>query len=420
MMRSRSMSWLVAAALLCGAKLAGAQASGYPALLPPESAVRAAIEDSPRVRVAREQIGIADAHRVQLDAGPYEWTVGATGQQRRDAIGATFSEQAYELGRTVRWFGKARLDRQLGEQTVAAGEHAFADAWHEAARELLAGWFAWLRAVESEQVLASSVAVLEEQLTAVQARVRAGDASRLEESLTQAELDRATAARLEGGLRVQEAALQLKRAFPALELARPETLDVPERPGVADEAWIARIVGHNHEIELAAALQEQAKIAAERASLDRIPDPSVALRFSNNFDGNDRVVGIAVSVPIGGARRRGEYAKALNEKRIAEQRAREARLNVEAEAAQALAAMRTAYARWERMREVAEGSAANAARIARGYGHGEFTISEALNARRQALESTLAEISARLEAFETYARVRLDAHEIWTADPSTD
>jgi outer membrane protein TolC len=407
---------LFGAAQLSVAQVSLAQEQAYPASLPPDATARKALEDSPQVRAAREQIGIAEARRAQLDAGPYEWAVGATGQQRKDAIGATYSEQSYELARTLRWFGKAGLDRELGERTVAAGEHAFADAWHEAARAMLAGWFSWLRALESRRLLEADVALLERQLESVQARVRRGDAPRLEASLAQAELDRAHAARIEAELQVEESALQLRRAFPELELSGPAALEAPEPPDGLDETWVEHILGHNHEIELAEALYEQAKIAAQRAARNRIADPAVALRFSNNFDGNDRVVGVAVSVPIGGARRRAEHSQALGESNIAGQRAREVRLNVEAEASRAVAAMRAGYARWQRMRDASKRSSANADAMARGYGLGEFTISEMLTARRQALEAAVVEVSARLEALESVARLRLDAHEIWSLE----
>jgi outer membrane protein, heavy metal efflux system len=419
-MSLRAVCMILAVTLLWDARMSMAQSPGYPDSLPPELNARAALEDSPQVRAAREQIGIAEARRGQLDAGPYEWTVGATGQQRKDAIGATYSEQSYELSRTLRWFGKAGLDRELGERTVVAGEHAFADAWHEAARAMLTGWFAWLQALESERLLASNVELLGRQLGAVQARVRTGDAPRLEESLAQAELDRVLAARIEAGLQVEESALALRHAFPELTLTPPGAPGAPELPTGPDDAWTARILGHNHEIELAEAVHDQARIAAQRADRDRIADPAVALRFSNNFDGNDRVVGVAVSLPIGGARRGAAYSQALGEANVAGQRAREVRLKVEAEAARAVSAMRADYAKWQRLRDVAERSAANAEAIARGYGLGEFTISEMLTARRSALDSTVAETTARLGASASIARLRLDAHEIWALEAHRD
>ena len=45
---------------------------------------------------------------------------------------------------------------------------------------------------------------------------------------------------------------------------------------------------------------------------------------------------------------------------------------------------------------------------------GEFTTTELLTARRQALDASLAAAIAQLTAVESGARVLLDAHEIWS------
>ncbi|NOT99296.1 MAG: transporter, partial [Sideroxydans sp.] len=54
--------------------------------------------------------------------------------------------------------------------------------------------------------------------------------------------------------------------------------------------------------------------------------------------------------------------------------------------------------------------------IARAYRLGESSLGDTLVARRQALEASLAEILAQLDANESRYRLLLDAHQLW-ADP---
>jgi outer membrane protein TolC len=217
-------------------------------------------------------------------------------------------------------------------------------------------------------------------------------------------------------LHVQELALQLKSPFPDLPLVAPPELEEPSSLSGPDEQWMHRILDDNHEIALADGQLEQSKLSARRAQLNRMPDPTVGLRYSNNLDGNDRLVSVIVSVPIGGSRRSAEEAVARRESNIAAQHARATRLKVEGEAQRSVLAARSTYVRWQRLRAVSTQSEAGAVAVARGYELGEFSITDLLTARRQALDAKLAATSAQLDALEAASRLRLDAHEIWPAE----
>jgi outer membrane protein TolC len=128
------------------------------------------------------------------------------------------------------------------------------------------------------------------------------------------------------------------------------------------------------------------------------------------------VVGVNVTVPLGGARRRAEYSIARSQANVAGQRAREVRLKVEADARRAVLAARSAHAQWTRLRDVAASSEANAAAVARGYSVGEFTVTELISARRQSLAAAQAATTAQLDAIEAVSRLRLDTHEIWALE----
>jgi outer membrane protein, heavy metal efflux system len=400
-------------ALALSLATSGAGAAEYPDSLPPEDTVVQALTSSPQITIALEKLRLAGAQRQRLRAGDHEWALGATGQQRKDAAGATFSEQQYEISRGVRWPGKGKLDRALGDQALLVGQHALADAWHEAGRSVLSGWFTWLRAKETERHVEASVNLFEEQLRIVSARVRAADTPRIEQALAQAELDRAAAAQTAASLQASRIALELRRSFPTLELVAPSSIATPQLTEGTDESWTQRILEHNHELELADETHEQSRLSAERGRRDLLPDPTIALQFSNNLDGNDRVVGVAVTLPLAGARRSAQRAIALSEANIAEHRAREAHLRVQSEAHEAVLAARATYSQWQRLAQVATQSANNAQTVARGYALGEFSITELLASRRHSQDAMLEAALARLDALEAGARLRLDAHELW-------
>ncbi len=395
-------------------------AAHYLQVLPSEIEVRRALQSSPQIIVARQEIDIATARRKQLKAGQYEWTVGFTGQRRTDPLGPTYTEEAYELSRSLRLWGKAGLDRDLGNQTQAVGEYAYSDNWHEASRALLAGWFDWLRAQLGLQIIRDQAALLQQQLSIVQSRVRAGDAPHVEEALAQTEIDRHSASAAVAERHLREVTLQLQRSFPDLILNAPAGLDTPEVLAGSDEDWLKWILADNHEIALAESQQEQARLAALRVGRDRMPDPSVGVRYSDNFDGNRRVIGLIVTMPLGGPGRSAAYEAALAEASVAAERARDVRLKVEGDARRAALAMRSTYLQWRQLQQVAAQSRISAETMAKGYSLGEFTITELLTARRQSLDADLTAATAQLDALEAIARLQLDAHQIWQAEHEAD
>ncbi len=74
------------------------------------------------------------------------------------------------------------------------------------------------------------------------------------------------------------------------------------------------------------------------------------------------------------------------------------------------------YQIWLQAHEAAASIRQNADLVARAYSLGESSLSETLIARRLALESSLSESLARLDANEARYRLLLDAHRLWPSD----
>lgn len=383
-----------------------------PGLPPTQDALRA-LQDSPRLQIAAEYLASGQARAQRLAAGPHEWEVDVLSQQRRDVMGSSHLEQEYGLQTGVRWPWKYSLDRRLGALARETGELAYFDAWHEAGRNLLDLWFAWVHAQRQLGLLDAQVATMDAQRDAVARRVTAGDAAALELRLAEAETQRLRAARSAAQRNVRVALEELAREFPALSPTPPTSSAAPpELPG-EDASWMASIVADNHEIELAQARRDEANLAADRAARERFADPVLGLRYTNNLGGEQRVIGLSFRLPLGGAGRAADAALARSAARVADGEARRTGDRVAAAARTTVADARQSFASWQQLQAALAAQQAAAEAAARGYALGEFDLSMMLAARRGALDAEQQLLEALLRAQWSYARVLLDAHRLW-------
>lgn len=396
--------------------LAGWSADSYLAALPSEARVRETLNRLPQVQAARAGIALESANRDRYNAGPYEWTVRSTAQQRRETIGPRYLENDIAIERPLRWFGKAEKDAAIGEQGVIQADAALGDAWHEAARSLLKAWFDWMREATASAALREQMALLERQTEIARKRVTAGDAAKVELLLAETERDRVIAAQRQSAQRAALAALDLTRRFPGIRTTMPADLPAPVELAGADEDWLQHVLGDNHEIALAEAEAHKAALVAERVARDRMPDPTVGVRYAQERGRQEHIVGITVSIPLPGAGRRAHSAASLAQSAVVAERARQTRARVESDAARAVLNARSTFEIGSKFAQVAEQTRTNADLVTRAYALGESNLSDTLLARRQAIEAALASASAQLDALEARARLALDAHHIWALD----
>ena len=386
--------------------------------LPPVSPTREVISTLPQVQAARAGMALAQARSQQLAAGVHEWNLKLGAQQRKETAGPDYAESDLALERSIRWGGKAQTDRDLGDAGVAAGQSAYADVWHEAVRSLVVAWYGWQRERSTAAVLAQQAALAQDQLQVAARRVKAGDAPRMDQLMAQAEQDRTQAAEQLARAREQMQRQELQKRFPGLALEtgpQASTADAPPLPGTSQD-WLQRIVSDNHEIELAEAELRQARLRSERARLDTRPDPLLGVRAARERSGQDNIVGVYVSIPLPGAYREGEQRATLALADAAEQRLVQTRQRVEATAQRTVLQATNAVAVAQRQAAVQQ-AMANVAQLAgKAYGLGEVTLTEALQARRTALDAALAADAARWDAQEAVTRVLVDAHRLWAAE----
>lgn len=409
---------LAAALLLAGA----VRAQSY---LPPEAVVREAVAQSPAVQAADAARRGAQARAQALRAGPHETVVRASGQRRwvHDGSGQRFSEGQVAIERPLRLGGKSESDAQLAEATQALGRVAAQDARHEAARQLLALWFAAQRAGQGLRAAQDNAEAAAELARVTQRRVRAGDAARLDSELASAEQARMQAVLEAARGRHEAARAELQARFPGLGEPPPEPAlppedgsPLPELPPQPRASLRLRYIEQSHEYLLAQAEETLALRQARRADLERRPDPTMGVFATSERGGTERIAGVSLSLPLGSVHRQALADQALADAEAALSRrlAAERRLGAEFDVLWSQLAGKHAAAQAQARAAALQQAASD--RALRAYRAGETGLTELLAVRRALADAILAGHQARSEALEGDSRLRLDLHELWDFD----
>ena len=382
-----------------------------PGLLPAEIA-RPLLEQDPGVAAARAGLDVALQEAGILDKSPYEWTARASGQQRRLDNGPRYNEWNVGIERTIRLSGKAAADRKLGKASVEESQARYGEALHESARELMALWVDWLAAERARELAGSNHKSGQESLAAVEKRVRAGDASKLDLSIARAEL--AEQRRLDNDAKTQAATAwaRLSTRYPGVKrqiMALPAPLPIGE-----DAApWRDRILAQSDELKVIQAHMQKAQAHAERARADKAPDPTLGGYTASEVGGNERIYGVMLSVPIPGGARDARNAKAIAAVDVSRREVELKQRQLETEIASAVATARGAYDSLQIANEGAAAMQENAALMQRAYALGEAELQSLLLARRQATAAMNNALQAQVAALQSYYGLLVDAHLIW-------
>lgn len=382
-----------------------------PGLLPTEMA-RPLLEQDPGVAAARAGLEVALQEAGMLDKSPYEWIARSTGQQRRVENGPRYNEWSAGIERTLRLPGKAAADRNLGKATVEASHARYGEARHEAARELMGLWVEWLHAENAHTLAGQNRQAMQESLTAVDKRVRAGDASKLDMNLARAEL--ADQRRLENDAKTQAATAwaRLSTRFPGVT-RQAQALPAPLPLGEEAAFWRERILEQSDEFKLAQTQLVVDQAHAERARKDRIPDPTLGVQTASEIGGRERLAGVTISMPIPGSLRSARSAKAMATVEVSRREVEFRQRQLETEIAGAVATAQGAYDSLQLANEGTVAMQQNAALMQRAYTLGEAELQALLLARRQANAAMNSALQAQATALKVYYGLLVDAHLIW-------
>jgi outer membrane protein TolC len=408
------MRRLLLAALIwtaAGHALAANWDGAFARALPQEDLAKAAIDAYPDVQRAKAELGLAKAEARQLDAGPYEITANAN-------TADNYPHFTWDLGRTVRLPGKARLDRKAGRLGVSAAEDMVDDARHQTGLVLSDAWYAWAEAKAGLKLDRDYEASTRTEVQALRRRLQLKDASQLEVEQAEAALAAAAARRAMSEGQAETARLKLLRSFPDLPLpAEPPALPAPPALEHPASEWADITVRSSHEIAIADFQAQRAQTEAERARLDRIPDPTVGVRaMPDPRPGSGyRIegIGVYVSVPIPGRRRAAAADASAARASAAEIDLARVRRESAALGERNAVASEASRRAWTSASEAVAANETAAGRMQRAYQLGEADLAQTLLAARQLNEARRAEIAARTEAWRAVTHLRLDSHDLW-------
>jgi len=403
---------LLVIALLTTAGAARAlQPVNPPGLLPTEVA-RPLLEQDPGVAAARAGLDVARQEAGILDKSPYEWTPRVTGQQRRVEGGSRYNDWNVGIERAIRLPGKATADRKLGQATVEESQARHGEALHDAARELTAMWVDWLAAERGRELAENSLQSTQASLAAVEKRVRAGDASKLDLSIARAEL--AEQRRVDNDAKTQASVAwsRLSIRFPGVKrqlLALPAPLPINDDAAV----WREYILAQSDQLKIVQSQLRMAQAQAERADADKTPDPTFGVYTATEVGGRERLSGITISIPIPGGVRDSRGARALAAVAVMRREVDVKQRQLETEIASALVTARGTYDSLKIANEGAVAMQENAALMQRAYALGEAELQALLLARRQTSTAMNNALQAQVTALKAYYGLLVDAHLIW-------
>jgi hypothetical protein len=128
------------------------------------------------------------------------------------------------------------------------------------------------------------------------------------------------------------------------------------------------------------------------------------------------VLGVYLSIPLAGAYRAADQRAAGALLVAAEQRLLLTRQRVQADAQVALLQAKHTATVWQRLAGVQLDMNDVAQLAVKAYSLGELSLTEALQARRAALEAALSAQASLWDARQAISRVLVDAHQLWPAD----
>lgn len=413
-------AWPKALVLLAlAASVARAWAAPDPSL-PEEGSVLAALRAAPLLQASAQALQAEHALHRQWQASPHEW-VGSVSAGRRQQRGPVQDHtQEWELGleRTLRSAPKAQAHDQAGARRVALAQAQRSQVWREQARNLLALHAQWLREHAALRVLDDHSALLQAQRDAVQRRLALGDAAQVDAQLAHAAWLQVHAQAQATRRRADEALNLLQRSHPGLLL--PATPPLPTQaplPGTED-AWQAAQLAADPALQLARSEMDAVQALAVVAQREQRPDPTLGLRAGMARNGEERFVGLTLSLPFGGAHRQAAAQVASAQASSAALRWAAAERQAQVDAAQRWRALQSAQALWADQAAAAQQLTQVADALQRGYRLGEGQLAEVAQARRQALEQQLATAASAVDAWLARQRLVLEAGQLWAEPPS--
>lgn len=405
-MKHRLLPCLLAAALGGWMGASSSASAQTPAAWSPEPALLA----SPAWRAALAGRQEQGALAAQTRAGNGEWTVSLAAAQRREPLLQHGSNQDLELSLQRPWRlpGKAAAADLAGAAREDYGRARLALAWREQAERLLAQWAAWRRETEGQALLQAQRDSVAQEVAALARRQQLGDAAPAELLQAKAALAGAESRLAQGRSAADEQQRRLQTLLGDAPLP-PTTWQAP----VAHDINTAQLEEQDTALQLAEAEARLSRRLAELERREQRPDPVLAVRALRGRSGEERVLGVSLSLPIGGEGRSQAGRAAAARAAAAEAMLDQTRLDAQLRARQLLRQLELAQQQLSLQARHAEALQQHADKLARAYALGEAQLGDRWAARRQAQEAALALAQARIERQLLEGRIALASSRLW-------
>ncbi len=384
-----------------------------------ESIAQRLLANDPALAAADGSLSSAQIEANQLSLSPYDWVAQGT-YQRRDyrgnnnaGNGANSNEWNFGVERTIRLPAKVRADEASAKAANQMAPLQYQQTRRQVASDLLDAWFDWLAADASKTLLLRQQTAVADNVAAVSKRVKGGDAAQLEQKLASAELTTLQRQVSEANIAEASAWTQLMVRYQASPDIKPSTLPEPIAVPYDSTWWQSKMLETNDSLALARSQVISAEAATQRAKAERQPDPTIGVFTASEAYGNERIIGVSASIPIGGKRRSLEVERMMAQEN-------NARLNLALVEREQRAVVQNSYRtaqgyfeRWQLAKQASITMADNARLTQKAYSLGEGDVQLLLLARRQALAAAEDEATTKVAALRAYYQLLLNAKLLW-------
>jgi outer membrane protein TolC len=252
-----------------------------------------------------------------------------------------------------------------------------------------------------------------------QARFKQGEIARMDLELSQAEVQRAQAAQQLAQAELANAAALLTGRYPGLPLSSHQLVIHAQDLGDFAEPQAALKQGfleQNHELKMLSIEADRLQLWAERARLDRLPDPTVGVYSARDRSGAEQVTGLSFSMPLSGSVRRDTAQATLADAQAAADKVRRLQQQLGAEFDQWWTGFHSKRAAAAQLQSAADTQSRAADKSRKAYALGEHSLFEMLMIARTAQEQQFAASRLQLEMLESLALLQLELHQIWDFD----
>ena len=390
--------------------VAAAAAAGEPnATQTLNTVLELALEHNPAMAGAQGYMRQSRGQQVAAGAylNPSITGTAGRGSIRDPSTGVNITERTVTVEQPVEWQGKRRARQQAADAGAAGASAAMEEARLNVTAEVKVAFYNVLFAQRDVELAGQNLAMVEEVLRTVKARVAAGEATPFETMKSSVEVQKAKkeAARAQNALVVARAKLDMVTAG---RLGRQFSIqgDFDSlQQGLDLDVLVARAMEQHPTLRRLSKLVEQAEFSATLEKESRIPNVTVQGSYHREAGDESVTAGLSVPLPLW-YRRQGEIETALGSRHRAEAE----RLRVQNEMIQAITQhvqdVRTANEQLQVFEAGLLKQAEQTLRVARvSFQQGAASLLDLLDSQRVYRQTLLEYVQARADLSIALARL---------------